>query len=113
MPEYITSYQVQVADLDFSYINIERNQNHRDTVYQVKYFSDFWSKVTVAHLTFFFLISDLQEFMQYGSIPMQSSHTKQNYAAYLSNNFPMVIIYILSNCLIKFLKCLGFSSQDM
>ncbi|KAM8759601.1 zinc finger CCHC domain-containing protein 8 [Acanthopagrus schlegelii] len=29
------------------------------------------------------------EFMQYGSIPMQSSHTKQNYAAYLSNNFPM------------------------
>lgn len=30
--------------------------------------------------------------MQYGSIPMQSSHTKQNYAAYLSNNFPMVII---------------------
>ncbi|XP_034548657.1 zinc finger CCHC domain-containing protein 8 [Notolabrus celidotus] len=29
------------------------------------------------------------EFMQYGSIPMQSSHIKQNYAAYLSNNFPM------------------------
>ncbi|KAM7018197.1 zinc finger CCHC domain-containing protein 8 [Tautogolabrus adspersus] len=29
------------------------------------------------------------EFMQYGSIPMQSSHMKQNYAAYLSNNFPM------------------------
>uniref|UniRef100_A0A3P8UBJ9 Zinc finger CCHC domain-containing protein 8 n=1 Tax=Amphiprion percula TaxID=161767 RepID=A0A3P8UBJ9_AMPPE len=25
----------------------------------------------------------------YGSIPMQSSHMKQNYAAYLSNNFPM------------------------
>lgn len=30
--------------------------------------------------------------MQYGSIPMQSNHMKQNYAAYLSNNFPMVII---------------------
>ncbi|GAA6224681.1 zinc finger CCHC domain-containing protein 8 [Lates japonicus] len=29
------------------------------------------------------------EFMQYGSIPMQSNHMKQNYAAYLSNNFPM------------------------
>ncbi|CAJ1068188.1 zinc finger CCHC domain-containing protein 8 [Xyrichtys novacula] len=29
------------------------------------------------------------EFMQYSSIPMQSSHMKQNYAAYLSNNFPM------------------------
>ncbi|XP_049433835.1 zinc finger CCHC domain-containing protein 8 [Epinephelus fuscoguttatus] len=29
------------------------------------------------------------EFMQFGSIPMQSSHMKQNYAAYLSNNFPM------------------------
>ncbi|XP_029367543.1 zinc finger CCHC domain-containing protein 8 [Echeneis naucrates] len=29
------------------------------------------------------------EFMQYGSIPIQSSHMKQNYAAYLSNNFPM------------------------
>ncbi|KAI3372841.1 hypothetical protein L3Q82_023284 [Scortum barcoo] len=29
------------------------------------------------------------EFMQYGSVPMQSSHMKQNYAAYLSNNFPM------------------------
>ncbi|XP_070712197.1 zinc finger CCHC domain-containing protein 8 [Pempheris klunzingeri] len=29
------------------------------------------------------------EFMQNGSIPMQSSHLKQNYAAYLSNNFPM------------------------
>ncbi|XP_059193468.1 zinc finger CCHC domain-containing protein 8 [Centropristis striata] len=29
------------------------------------------------------------EFMQYGSIPMQTSHMKQNYAAYLSNNFPM------------------------
>lgn len=69
---------------------------------------DFWSQDTVAHLTFFFLISDLQEFMQYGSIPMQSSHTKQNYAAYLSNNFPMVIILVI----VKFFKCLGFSSQD-
>ncbi|XP_040012205.1 zinc finger CCHC domain-containing protein 8 isoform X2 [Xiphias gladius] len=29
------------------------------------------------------------EFMQYGSIPMQNNHMKQNYAAYLSNNFPM------------------------
>ncbi|XP_038558901.1 zinc finger CCHC domain-containing protein 8 [Micropterus salmoides] len=29
------------------------------------------------------------EFLQYGSIPMQSSHMKPNYAAYLSNNFPM------------------------
>ncbi|XP_031164835.2 zinc finger CCHC domain-containing protein 8 isoform X1 [Sander lucioperca] len=29
------------------------------------------------------------EFMQYGSIPMQTNHMKQNYAAYLSNNFPM------------------------
>ncbi|XP_044052298.1 zinc finger CCHC domain-containing protein 8 isoform X2 [Siniperca chuatsi] len=29
------------------------------------------------------------EFMHYGSIPMQSNHMKQNYAAYLSNNFPM------------------------
>ncbi|XP_014324233.1 zinc finger CCHC domain-containing protein 8 [Xiphophorus maculatus] len=28
------------------------------------------------------------EFMHYGSIPMQTSHMKQNYAAYLSNNFP-------------------------
>ncbi|XP_034727456.1 zinc finger CCHC domain-containing protein 8-like [Etheostoma cragini] len=26
--------------------------------------------------------------MQYGSIPMQTSHLKQNYAAYLSSNFP-------------------------
>ncbi|XP_047447826.1 zinc finger CCHC domain-containing protein 8 [Mugil cephalus] len=29
------------------------------------------------------------EFMIHGSIPMQNSHMKQNYAAYLSNNFPM------------------------
>ncbi|XP_037536310.1 zinc finger CCHC domain-containing protein 8 isoform X2 [Nematolebias whitei] len=29
------------------------------------------------------------EFMHYGSIPMQSSHMKQNYAAYLSNSFPL------------------------
>lgn len=29
------------------------------------------------------------EFMQYGSIPMQNNHMKHNYAAYLSNNFPM------------------------
>ncbi|XP_017269094.3 zinc finger CCHC domain-containing protein 8 [Kryptolebias marmoratus] len=29
------------------------------------------------------------EFMHYGSIPMQSSHMKQNYASYLSNNFPL------------------------
>ncbi|XP_029296593.1 zinc finger CCHC domain-containing protein 8 [Cottoperca gobio] len=29
------------------------------------------------------------EFMQYGSIPMQTNHMKPNYAAYLSNNFPM------------------------
>ncbi|KAM4746376.1 zinc finger CCHC domain-containing protein 8 [Anableps anableps] len=28
------------------------------------------------------------EFMHYSSIPMQTSHMKQNYAAYLSNNFP-------------------------
>ncbi|XP_026176852.1 zinc finger CCHC domain-containing protein 8 isoform X2 [Mastacembelus armatus] len=28
------------------------------------------------------------EFMQYGSIPMQTNHMKQNYADYLSNNFP-------------------------
>lgn len=32
-----------------------------------------------------------QEFLQYGSVPMQSSHMKQNFAAYLSNNFPQVI----------------------
>ncbi|KAM3610708.1 uncharacterized protein V6R79_007698 [Siganus canaliculatus] len=29
------------------------------------------------------------EFKQFGSIPMQNNHLKQNYAAYLSNNFPM------------------------
>ncbi|KAF7661606.1 hypothetical protein LDENG_00258070 [Lucifuga dentata] len=29
------------------------------------------------------------EFMQYGSIPMQHNHMKHNFAAYLSNNFPM------------------------
>ncbi|KAK5871520.1 hypothetical protein PBY51_004399 [Eleginops maclovinus] len=29
------------------------------------------------------------EFMRYGSIPMQSNHMKPNYAAYLSTNFPM------------------------
>ncbi|XP_056233201.1 zinc finger CCHC domain-containing protein 8 isoform X2 [Seriola aureovittata] len=29
------------------------------------------------------------EFIQYGSTPMQNNHMKQNYAAYLSNNFPM------------------------
>ncbi|XP_034396525.1 zinc finger CCHC domain-containing protein 8 isoform X1 [Cyclopterus lumpus] len=28
------------------------------------------------------------EFMQYSSIPMQTNHLKQNYAAYLSKNFP-------------------------
>ncbi|KAM9744474.1 zinc finger CCHC domain-containing protein 8 [Menidia menidia] len=28
------------------------------------------------------------EFLQYGSIPIQNSHMKQNYAAYLSSNFP-------------------------
>ncbi|TNM89648.1 hypothetical protein fugu_003882 [Takifugu bimaculatus] len=28
------------------------------------------------------------EFLQYGSIPMQHSHMKQNFSAYLSNNFP-------------------------
>ncbi|KAK7933081.1 hypothetical protein WMY93_003977 [Mugilogobius chulae] len=28
------------------------------------------------------------EFLQYGSVPMQSNHMKQNYAAYLSSNFP-------------------------
>ncbi|KAM8886334.1 zinc finger CCHC domain-containing protein 8 [Spinachia spinachia] len=28
------------------------------------------------------------EFMQYGSIPMQTNHFKQNFAAYLSKNFP-------------------------
>uniref|UniRef100_A0A3P9QAE2 Zinc finger CCHC domain-containing protein 8 n=1 Tax=Poecilia reticulata TaxID=8081 RepID=A0A3P9QAE2_POERE len=30
----------------------------------------------------------IKDFMHYGSIPMQTSHMKQNYAAYLSNNFP-------------------------
>lgn len=53
---------------------------------------------TVIHFgisTFFF--SDPQEFMHYGSIPMQSYHMKQNYAVYLSNNFPMVII-LVSQC---------------
>ncbi|KAM9394075.1 zinc finger CCHC domain-containing protein 8 [Pholidichthys leucotaenia] len=29
------------------------------------------------------------EFMHYGSVPMQSSHMKQNYAEYLAANFPM------------------------
>ncbi|XP_054466807.1 zinc finger CCHC domain-containing protein 8 [Anoplopoma fimbria] len=28
------------------------------------------------------------EFMQYGSVPMQTNHLKQNYGAYLSKNFP-------------------------
>lgn len=41
---------------------------------------------------FSFLFSYLQEFLQYGSIPIQNNHMKQNFAAYLSNNFPMVII---------------------
>lgn len=30
--------------------------------------------------------------MQFGSIPMQSNHMKQNYAAYLSNNFAAVMM---------------------
>uniref|UniRef100_A0A3Q3WVJ3 Zinc finger CCHC domain-containing protein 8 n=1 Tax=Mola mola TaxID=94237 RepID=A0A3Q3WVJ3_MOLML len=33
----------------------------------------------------------------YGSIPMQNSHMKQNFAAYLSNNFPTVIPGTISN----------------
>ncbi|XP_072289843.1 zinc finger CCHC domain-containing protein 8 isoform X1 [Eucyclogobius newberryi] len=28
------------------------------------------------------------DFMQYGSVPMQNNHMKQNYAVYLSSNFP-------------------------
>lgn len=34
----------------------------------------------------------LQEFLRYGSIPMQGIHLKQNFSAYLSNNFPKVIV---------------------
>lgn len=30
--------------------------------------------------------------MQFGSIPIQSNHMKQNYATYLSSNFPTVMI---------------------
>lgn len=53
----------------------------------------------------FSLLSDLKEFLQYGSIPMQSSHMKPNYAAYLSNNFPMVshssgLVFFLSKHLL-------------
>lgn len=36
--------------------------------------------------------SVLQEFIHYGSVPMQYNHLKPNYAAYLSSNFPTVII---------------------
>uniref|UniRef100_A0A3B5BD58 Zinc finger CCHC domain-containing protein 8 n=1 Tax=Stegastes partitus TaxID=144197 RepID=A0A3B5BD58_9TELE len=36
-----------------------------------------------------FNVSASHKMKDYGSIPMQSSHMKQNYAAYLSNNFPM------------------------
>ncbi|XP_069038050.1 zinc finger CCHC domain-containing protein 8 [Lepisosteus oculatus] len=31
----------------------------------------------------------MDEWRQYGSIPMQSNHLKENFAAYLSSNFPM------------------------
>lgn len=42
--------------------------------------------------TFSLFLLYLQEFLHYGSIPMQSSHMKQNYAAYLSSFFPTVCI---------------------
>lgn len=61
---------------------------------------------SLAFHIFPFYFPDLQEYMQYGSIPMQTTHMKQNYAAYLSNNFPMVIIF-------KFLEWFGFSSHNM
>lgn len=51
------------------------------------------SKISVIlSMVLSFWFSHLQEFHQYGSIPIQNNHMKQNFAAYLSNNFPMVII---------------------
>ncbi|XP_042344941.1 zinc finger CCHC domain-containing protein 8 [Plectropomus leopardus] len=63
--------------------NVTDNTNSQNTSYDVSKLVDFPGfNVPASH-------NMKDEFMQYGSIPMQSSHMKQNYAAYLSNNFPM------------------------
>ncbi|KAG8011993.1 Zinc finger CCHC domain-containing protein 8 [Nibea albiflora] len=63
--------------------NLTDNTNSQNISYDVSKLVDFPGfNVPAPHK-----VKD--EFMQYGSIPMQTSHMKQNYAAYLSNNFPM------------------------
>ncbi|TKS78649.1 Zinc finger CCHC domain-containing protein 8 TRAMP-like complex RNA-binding factor ZCCHC8 [Collichthys lucidus] len=63
--------------------NLTDNTNSQNISYDVSKLVDFPGfNVAAPHKM-------KDEFMQYGSIPMQTSHMKQNYAAYLSNNFPM------------------------
>ncbi|XP_010730816.2 zinc finger CCHC domain-containing protein 8 [Larimichthys crocea] len=63
--------------------NLTDNTNSQNISYDVSKLVDFPGfNVPAPHIM-------KDEFMQYGSIPMQTSHMKQNYAAYLSNNFPM------------------------
>ncbi|KAG7490297.1 zinc finger CCHC domain-containing protein 8 isoform X1 [Solea senegalensis] len=59
------------------------NSNSQNTSYDVSKLVDFPGFNVPASDT------TKDDFMLYGSLPMQSNHMKHNYAAYLSNNFPM------------------------
>ncbi|XP_037338038.2 zinc finger CCHC domain-containing protein 8 [Pungitius pungitius] len=62
--------------------NLAENTNSQSLSYDVSKLVDFPGfNVPASHQM-------KDEFMLYGSIPMQTNHFKQNYAAYLSKNFP-------------------------
>ncbi|KAL6114133.1 zcchc8 [Pungitius sinensis] len=62
--------------------NLAENTNSQNLSYDVSKLVDFPGfNVPASHQM-------KDEFMLYGSIPMQTNHFKQNYAAYLSKNFP-------------------------
>ncbi|KAF0033897.1 hypothetical protein F2P81_013963 [Scophthalmus maximus] len=63
--------------------NVTENSNSQNISYDVSKLVDFpgFNVLTPNKMK--------DEFMQYGSVPIQNHQMKQNYAAYLSNNFPM------------------------
>ncbi|XP_037633645.1 zinc finger CCHC domain-containing protein 8 isoform X1 [Sebastes umbrosus] len=79
----ITMYDGNVSNDGNITGNITDNTSSQNISYDVSKLVDFPGfNVPASHQM-------KDEFMQYGSIPMQTSHMKQNFAAYLSNNFPM------------------------
>lgn len=97
------SYDVSKL-VDFPGFNIPAPQRTRDV--SAYLFNNILLELWIKSSHFKTCLFSNQDFLQYGSVPMQSAHMKQNFAAYLSNNFPQVISSVATqSCFFSVIKC--------